>query len=132
MVHESTQNPPVPISNFLLLQFSYSLPITFPMLVSPPYFRFFIQTFGIVFHCELLVHAIPLGLDTVHNMLGTTDNTFEKYVVCPKCHSVYHYDVCFYRIGNGSSTSKLCHHIAYPNHPQQSRKTTCNTLLLRS
>ena len=54
-------------------------------------------------------------------MLRTTGNTFEKCVVCPKCHSM---------MTVSGSISKLCHHIAYPNHPRQTRRTSCNTLLL--
>ena len=65
-------------------------------------------------------------------MLSTSGDTFEKYVVCPKCHSVYHYNDCINKQRYGASTSKLCRHVAYPNHPQQSRRTSCDTVLLKS
>lgn len=99
------------------------------------FFKFFIRTLGIAFQCESLVHAadqIPVSLDRVHNVLGVNANTFEKYVVCPKCHSVYDYDDCVIRRSYGGSISKLCQHIAYPNHPQLFRRTPCDTLLLKT
>ena len=54
-------------------------------------------------------------------------------MVCPKCHSVYNYEDCVNKsTSHGRSTSKLCKHIAYPNHPHQSRRTPCDTLLLKA
>ena len=50
-------------------------------------------------------------------------------MVCPKCHSVY--EDCIEKRSNGPSRSRLCKHVAFPKHPQLSRRTLCNTLLLK-
>ena len=89
---------------------------------------------GVAFQCELLLHAaegIPMGINTVHKPLVTQGNDFLNYVICPKCNSVHSYEDCISRRRYGSSTSKLCQHVVYPNHPQLSRRTPCNTLLLK-
>ena len=135
---ESSQRFPMPIRHFFLfaifLQFAHSLSnAAITSLLR--FFKFFIKALGVAFQCEPLVHAadtLPIVLGTVHKMLGTSGDTFEKYVVCRKCHSVYHFEDCINRRGFGGSTSKLCHHIAYPNHPQPSRRTSCDTLLLKT
>ena len=54
-------------------------------------------------------------------------------MVCPKCHSIYNYEDCVNRSRcHGGLISKLCKHIAYPNHPHKSRQTPCDTLLLKT
>lgn len=131
------QAVPLPIWQFylfaLFLQFAHNISnAAISNLLR--FLRFFVNALGVAFHCELLIHAandIPIGLNAVHKLLGTNGNNFVKYVVCPKCHSVYSYEDCIIRRSYGQSTSKLCQHIAYPNHPQPSRRTPCNALLLK-
>ena len=131
------QRFPMPIQQIfsfaIFLQFAHNLSNA-AITCLLRFFSYFIKAVGVAFQCEPLVHAansLPIGLGTAHKMLGTSGDTFEKYVVCPKCHSVYHFDDCVNRSYEGS-TSKHCHHIAYPNHPQLSRRTLCNTLLLKT
>ena len=87
------------------------------------FLTFFVHALGVAFQCDSLVHAaegIPVGTKTVHKLLGTHGNDFIKYVVCPKCHSVYSYEYCIERRSYGASISKLCQHVAFPNHPELS------------
>ena len=62
--------------------------------------KYFINALGVAFHCNELVHVadlMPLSLQTVHNALDIVVYDFTVYVVCPNCHSVYHYEDCVIR-----------------------------------
>ena len=50
-------------------------------------------------------------------------------MVCPRCHSIYEYD-CFI-VRHGQKESKLCSHVAYPNHSQCSKRRSCGATLLK-
>ena len=119
----------------MLLQFAYNLSNAAVSSLLR-FLKFFIRELGIAFQCQPLVLAsnhIPVRLGTVHSLFGIKEREFIKYVVCPKCHSVYNYEDCVNKsTSHGRSTSKLCKHIAYPNHPHQSRRTPCDTLLLKT
>ena len=84
-----------------------------------------------MFHSEDLSNIsnlIPVGLKTVHKILGANDNNIVRYVVCPQCHSVYNYNDC---VETNQKESKRCSHVAYPNHPHMARRKPCDTLLLK-
>lgn len=55
---------------------------------------------------------------------------FTKFVVCPKCCALYMLDNCI-TTESGSPESKRCEHVEFPNHPQVSRRSKCNTVLLK-
>lgn len=65
----------------------------------------------------------------VKKLCGNMADKFEKYVVCPRCHSIYLYADCFTIVG-GRKVPKNCPHIAYPKHSQSSRRKACNETLL--
>ena len=119
----------------MLLQFAYNLSNAAVSSLLR-FLKFFIRELGIAFQCQSLVLAsnhIPVRLGTVHFLFGIKEREFIKYMVCPKCYSVYNYEDCVNRSrSHGRSTSKFCKHIAYPNHPHQSRQTPCDTLLLKT
>ncbi len=57
---------------------------------------------------------------------------FHKYPICPKCRSLYNcYEECVEKSGS-CWTSKHCSHVDIPNHPHQSRRASCNTVLMKS
>ena len=119
----------------MLLQFAYNLSnATVTSLLR--FFKIFIRELGIAFQCQPLVLAfnnIPVRLVTVHSLFGIKEKEFINNVVCPKCHSIYNYEDCVNRSrSHGGLISKLCKHIAYPNHPHKSRRTPCDTLLLKT
>ena len=53
-----------------------------------------------------------------------------EYVVCPKCNSLYLYEHCITG-QSGREESRLCDFVEYPNHTQISRRSKCNTPLLK-
>ena len=119
----------------MLLQFAYNLSnATVTSLLR--FFKFFIRELGITFQCQPLVLAsnnIPVRLGTVHSLFGIKEKEFINYVVYPKCHSVYNCEDCVNRSrSHGGLISKLCKHIAYPNHPHQSRRTPCEHIALKN
>lgn len=82
----------------------------------------FLQSISI--HC-------PKSVATVYKLLGIESETFRKYVVCPKCCSVYEMECCFEKQADGLKRSKYCVYIAYPNHPRNSMRKECGALLLQ-
>ena len=66
-------------------------------------------------------------------MAGKLENElrFRKYVVCRKCHKIYHMAECIE--GHGSTQiSKHCAFKAFPLHPHHSMRSSCGTLLLKT
>lgn len=60
------------------------------------------------------------------------DCSFSKYPICPKCSMMYYSpDECVQVLGS-QKLSKRCSYVAFPNHPQRSRRTNCQTLLLKT
>lgn len=133
---QSVQAIPVPIQRFflftLLWQFAFNISnaaVSFFLR----FFKIFIRSLGVAFKCDSLTNVadvLPVGTGTIHKLLGVTHmNDFVRFVVCPKCHSVYEFDDCVAKSSNGKLESKLCRHVPYPNHPQRARRKACNALL---
>ena len=64
-------------------------------------------------------------------MLIESEHLFTKYVVCPKCNSIYNYDDCVVFRSNGRFESKRCSHIPYPRHPRRTHRKPCDEILLK-
>ena len=95
------------------------------------FMKYFTLFVGNAFGCQPLIKIsseIPLAYPKLRKLLGMADG-FIEYVVCPKCNSVYEYQDCVI-VRNGLKETKLCHHIAFPSHPQRSRRKSCNSPLL--
>lgn len=71
----------------------------------------------------------PSSLYTMRKYLGLTNDSFEKYVVCPKCVALYKFKDCVQRV-EGKNISKLCSNIPFGYHRQQHRRHRCNEQLL--
>ena len=57
--------------------------------------------------------------------------SFKKFPVCPKCNAIYHStEDCIETVGS-KRLSKRCTYVAFPDHPHQSRRTSCQALLLK-
>ena len=67
----------------------------------------------------------------IKKYLGLSRDTFEKYVICEKCGSLYTFKECFVTNTTGNSTPKLYNHIAFRNHPHASRRKQCSHHLLK-
>ena len=53
--------------------------------------------------------------------------TVVEYVVCPKCNSLYLLEHCII----GREESRFCEYVEYLRHTQVSRRSKCNTPLLK-
>ena len=96
------------------------------------FLRYFTHLLGNAFNCEALVKIagdIPLTYPKTRKLLGMKDN-FIEYVVCPRCNSPYLLEDCVVTC-SGRKEGKLCHHVAFPNHPQHFRRQPCNSALLK-
>ena len=58
--------------------------------------------------------------------MGIDVNDFCKYVVCPRCHSIYNLEACVNVLRDNRKESAKCQHVPYPNHPSSSRCSKCN------
>ncbi len=73
----------------------------------------------------------PKILITLRKLTGLTQSdSFIKFVVCPKCHSIYARNACSNMSGN-TEVPKTCSYVAFPNHPHPSRRKECGTPLLK-
>ena len=73
--------------------------------------------------------SVPLTLASALKTLGIYDN-FTQFCVCSKCHSLYNIADCIENVG-GSSSSKKCRFVQFPNHCQKRFRTPCGQLLMK-
>ena len=62
--------------------------------------------------------------------VGLHKDCFQKFVVCPKCHSLYNYDSAYETVG-GKRLSKKCSYVEFPNHRHRAHRKPCNEVLLK-
>ena len=94
----------------------------------------FVGVVGHAFRCNAMQDmsdSIPLTLQSLHSLLSMQSDDVISYVVCPNCDSVYEYQSCFELSRSGTKKSKVCSHIPYLNHPQESRRKPCGAVLLK-
>ena len=73
---------------------------------------------------------LPGSLYLAWRLLKVDEDEFIRYVVCPKCDSIYRFEECI-KFGT-QLLSKRCSYVAFKNHPQRRYRAPCNTLLLKS
>ena len=71
----------------------------------------------------------PKSLHLLKKQLGIDKDEFMKYVVCPKCGTLYNFDDC-YVLHHRKRVSKNCTFVEFPNHRQHFRRTECGEPLL--
>ena len=76
---------------------------------------------------DCFVQICPKSLFSIRKLIKT-DYNLTKYAVCPKCNSLYSISEC---TQNGVLTSRLCDYVAFPNHKHLSRRTKCDTELMK-
>ena len=57
--------------------------------------------------------------------------SFTKFVLCPTCFKTHLFNDTWQKVGS-LEVSKRCTFVHYPNHPHPSRRSPCNTLLLKT
>ena len=72
----------------------------------------------------------PKWVNLLRKQLGINQDKFVKYVVCPKCHSLYLFDDCYETL-RGKRIAKKCSYVQHPNHRQHFCRTKCNEPLLK-
>lgn len=77
-----------------------------------------------------LLHPIlslfPVSLHLLKKTLNVNENDFVRYVVCPSCHSLYHYKDCF----DHRRKPKRCSYVRFPEHPVQAYRSPCQSRML--
>ena len=77
-----------------------------------------------------LAITFPGTLYRFKKQVGLAKDKFKKYVICPKCHSLYEFDDCYHKIGLFNK-SKTCSFIKFANHRQPWRRRPCGETLLK-
>ena len=80
---------------------------------------------------QVLLHALfPRSVHLLRKQLGLGKDRFIKYVVCPKCHSLYVFDDC-YELWPGKKVTKKCSFVQFPNHCRHFCHKMCEEQLLK-
>ena len=79
---------------------------------------------------SLFVVSFPSSLYLLKKHFGLLTDDFQKFVVCPKCNSLYNYDSTFETRG-GKRISKRCSYVDFPNHRHRAYRKACNEVLLK-
>ena len=94
----------------------------------------FLRVFAVMLvsdQLQQLASKLPQSTKAARKLLWNTSKAdVIEFVVCPSCHSVYSYGDC-YTTRAGQKESKLCSHVAYPNHPHQHKRKKCGAVLLK-
>ena len=73
---------------------------------------------------------LPHSTRSIRKFLKGYSDGCVEYVVCTKCHNLYLYSDCIVQ-RNGSSESKRCTYVKYPNHPHSNKKNKCDNILMK-
>ena len=79
---------------------------------------------------SLFVVSFPSSLYLLKKHFDLLTDGFQKFVVCPKCNSLYNYDSTFETRG-GKQISKRCSYVDFPNHRHRAYRKACNEVLLK-
>lgn len=90
----------------------------------------FFHVLGLILPASVtLAHFFPKSVHAAKKSLHLDQDSFMKYVVCPRCHSLYDFDECFEHSGN-RRIPRNCSHISHPNHPQRHHRRPCGAELV--
>ena len=94
------------------------------------FLREFLRILGKAFNCQILLDfssSIPVSMIKCENFLKLNYG-FKKYVVCPKCASLYNFHDCILAV-RGKRESKKCHHVFFPSKTKECKGILLKTLL---
>lgn len=77
-----------------------------------------------------LAQALPKSLYSIRKLVARYQGGVSEYAVCQVCHTLYALSDCIIT-ENGMKKSKHCDFVAFPNHPHRSRRSKCNTALMK-
>ena len=75
---------------------------------------------------------LPSNLRAARSVVGNSKCTFERFVCCPNCCSIYSLQDCIIKHPNGSLESKKCSFVPFPNHPQVQHRKPCEAVLMKN
>lgn len=75
--------------------------------------------------------AFPATLFLAYKFLKIDAENFSRYVLCPKCHSLYDYGEMLKADKDGSISLRRCTYIKFPRHPQKNRRLQCGAPLVK-
>ena len=78
-----------------------------------------------------LLTAFPTSLYMLKKFFKIDKDAFVKYVICPKCSSLYNFNECFETGRTDKVLPKVCNHVPYRYHPHLSHRKACGHRLLR-
>lgn len=78
-----------------------------------------------------IAKAIPRTLYSLQKFLKIS-NHLQRFVVCPKCHSLYDETKCVIEGPQRTKLSRKCDYVEFPNHPQRARRAKCGTALMKT
>lgn len=76
--------------------------------------------------CLDIANGLPDSLYILRKITGGLSVGFVRYVVCKKCHHIYHVSECV------DARSKRCSFKSFPHHSQARMRQSCDTLLLKT
>ena len=85
--------------------------------------------------CEKLrefCQTLPRNTAAARKVTGQDKEPFERWVCCPKCHSIYTLQQSKVTEANGQTVSMQCGYVQFPEHPQMRFRQPCGTVLLKS
>lgn len=91
-------------------------------------FQLLEERIGLQVGISVLFHATLYSLWT---LMDIKKDKFVKFVVCPRCHTLYNFQDCI-RVFAGRKTSRKCSVVEFPNHPHWSRRQPCGAQLLKT
>ena len=83
---------------------------------------------------SVALHLAKCFPKSVHRLMSYNRQrqiSFLKYVVCKRCHTIYHFEDCIDGYGVHQK-GKTCSFQEFPNHPQQRMRKMCGHILLKS
>ena len=85
----------------------------------------------LAFYCYTLAAAFPTSLYIFQKHFGLSGDHFVKYVVCPRCHTLYELKKCSESSDVLRTTHKSCTFIPFPKNPQVSKRKPCSHQLFK-
>ena len=79
-----------------------------------------------------IANSLPASVRAARKMIGKGQDRFQKWVCCPVCSSLYALDECIVHSRDGTSLSRECTFVRFPNHPQPHHRKVCGTQLMKT
>ena len=80
---------------------------------------------------SLFVASLPSSLYLLKKFFGLHKDRFQKFVVCPKCNSLYNYYGSAFETVGSRRVSKRCSYVDFPIHRHRAYRKPCNEVLLK-